>query len=133
MSVFCLSPDEVEPLSGKYWHHVERLERETGLVLASAIWRDLLCGDKQLWGVLKGSEVTGIVITEVFKTPKGESCLVYGACGQTTSAEINQVLSTIETWARNIGCTRLMYQGRKGWLRYLKEFRQTGVTAEKLL
>lgn len=142
--IFCLSPDEIDSTCHEWLHHLERLERETGVVLASAVLADLQDGTKHLWGTCDAAEsdpkvstvggnVKGIVLTSIERTPKGLACLIYGACGQTTSQEVNQVLSTIETWARNIGCTRLQFQGRKGWLRLLKDFRQTGITAEKLL
>ena len=126
--VFCLSPDEIDPLKEVYWHHLERLERETGLALASDMRLDLLEGRKQLWGI--GTQ--GIALTEVLKTPQGLTCLICGACGtETAKGQINTLLCAIEAWARNIGCTRMMLQGRRGWLRKLRSYRQTGIILEK--
>ena len=131
MNVFCLSPGEIDSLSAEYWRHLERLERETGLVLASAIRLDLLDGRKQLWGY-REEKVLGIAVTEILETPKGQACLIYGACGtETTKGQINTLLCAIEAWARNIGCTRMMLQGRRGWLRKLESYRQTGIILEK--
>lgn len=131
MSVFALSADETIRYWDDFKHHLERLEREGGLVLASAIRADLAQGKKQLWGFKEGV-VLGIAVTEVFETPKGKCCQICAACGtESSKGQIDAIIASIEAWAREIGCSRMMLQGRRGWLRRLDGYRQTGVVLEK--
>jgi hypothetical protein len=43
------------------------------------------------------------------------------------------LISGIEAYAREEGCTRVRIFGRKGWLRALEGFRQMNVIADKEL
>lgn len=132
MSVFCLGTEQIDALWPKYGHHLERLERESGLVMAEAIRDDLRSAHKQLWGYQAGDEIAGVAITHVYDTPRGKACEVYGACGtQTAPGQIDAIIHEIEKWAADIGCTRTRLLGRKGWLRVLNGYRQTGVILEK--
>lgn len=131
MSVFCLSADETVRYWADFRHHIERLERETGLVLASAIRADLAQGRKQLWGFKEGV-ILGIALTEIIQTPKGPCCWIYGAAGtESRKGQIDAIMTSIEAWARSIGCSRIMLQGRQGWRRRLTGFKEVGVVLEK--
>ncbi len=132
MSVFCLGPEQIDALWPRYAHHLERLERETGLVLASATRADLTTAHKQLWGYQEGDAINGVAITQVYDTPRGKACEVVGACGtETARGQIDQIINEIEKWAADIGCTRMRVLGRKGWQRRLNGYEQTGIILEK--
>ncbi len=132
MSVFCLGPEQTDALWPRYAHHLERLERETGLVLASAIRDDLCAGMKQLWGYQTDERIEGVAITQVYDTPRGKCCEVYGACGtESAPGQIAAIIDEIEKWAGRIGCTRTRLLGRKGWARKLDGYEQTGIILEK--
>lgn len=131
MNVFTLSPDETIRLWPKFRHHLERLEHESGLVLASEIRAHLASGTMQIWGFEEGV-ILGVAVTEILQTPKGPCCWIYGAAGtESRKGQIDAIMSSIETWARSTGCTRVMLQGRRGWLRKLDGYQQTGVILEK--
>lgn len=131
MSVFALSAAETVRYWEDFKHHLERLERESGLVLASEIRTHLATGTKQLWGFKEGV-VLGIAVTEILQTPKGPCCWIYGAAGtETTKGQIDAILASIEAWAKGIGCSRVMLQGRQGWRRRLKGYSDVGVVLEK--
>lgn len=131
MSVFCLSADQTVKHWGDFKSHLERLERETGLVLASEIRAALASGHKQLWG-WNDSAILGVAVTEIIQTPKGPCCWIYGAAGtESQKGQIDAILASIETWARSIGCSRVMLQGRKGWRRRLKGYSDVGIVLEK--
>lgn len=132
MSVFTLGADETVKHWGAFRHHIERLERETGLVLASSIRADLASGHKQLWGWQEPGFIAGVAVTEIVQTPKGPCCWIYGAAGtETTKGQIDAIIASIEAWAKGIGCSRVMLQGRRGWLRRLSEYKQVGIILEK--
>lgn len=131
MSVFCLSVDETIKYWGDFKHHLERLERESGLVLAAEIRAHLAAGTKQLWG-WKETHILGVAVTEILQTPKGPCCWIYGAAGtESQKGQIDAIMANIEAWARSIGCRRIMLQGRHGWRRRLTGFREAGVVLEK--
>lgn len=127
MNVFSVAPEHVDDYWPAIRHHVERLERETGLVMASKVREDLCRGLKAIW-----IADAGVAITEVFETPKGWCCHIFGAAGtESQKGQIDAIIATIEQWARSIGCTRVTLQGRKGWARRLRDYRQTGIVLEK--
>lgn len=135
MTVFCLGAEQIDSLWLEVGHHLERLERETQLVLASAIRADLKASHKQLWGFMDGAVVTGVAVTTVYETPRGKACECYGAAGtETAKGQIEAILFEIERWAKSIGCTRMRVVGRQGWKRRLRTYVDTGnVTLEKQL
>jgi hypothetical protein len=133
VSVFCLGPEQIDNLWPEYGHHLERLEQETQLMFADAIREDLKRSDKQLWGFQDGNTVTGVALTRISETPNGKLCEVIGACGSDACNGIDAVLMSIERWASDIGCTRVRFGGRRGWIRRLKTYRQAGIILEKEL
>lgn len=133
MNVFCIGPEDVDRLWPVYGRHLERYEEE-GHEFVGNIRRDLYTAQKQLWGLQKGSEVLGVVVTRINDTPKGLVCEVYAACG--TSGGLKEaaelILPCIEEWALSKGCKSLRVSGRNGWKRLLN-YKQTGVVLEKEL
>ena len=128
MNVFCLGSDEIDPLWNTFSHHLERLERDDRCCVVE-VREDLREAKKQLWGLQDGPKVSGIVITAI----QGQTCEIWAACGSASQRDMKAVHEQIERWAREIGCTRMKFSGRRGWLKLFKEYRQTGITAEKEL
>jgi hypothetical protein len=132
VSVFGLNSEQIDNLWPQFGHHIERLERETELVLAESIREDLKTAQKQLWGFQQDGKILGIAITSVIETPRGRACEIYGAAGtQSAPGQIEQIMTEIERWATSIGCTRIRILGRKGWLRKIKGSRLVGYIIEK--
>ncbi len=132
MSVFCLGSEQIDNLWPEFGHHLERLERETQIVLAESLREDLKSAHKQLWGFQDGQRITGVAITSIYKTPRGSVCEVVGACGtESASGQIEAIIKGIEAWAHEVGCTRVRFGGRRGWSRKLKGYEQVGIILEK--
>lgn len=127
MSVFCLGSDEIEKHWDTFKDHLYRFER-CGEINVEEARADLLSARKQLWGYQK-DRVAGVCLTRI----AGETCEICGAVGSASKDEIKEVYVAIERWAREIGCTRMKVAGRRGWLRVLEGFKQTGIIAEKEL
>lgn len=68
-------------------------------------------------------------ITEVQDTRKGRAAHIVALAGTYT----NTLLHEIEDWAREVGCSRIFYTGRRGWLRAQPDYKLRCVTAEKEL
>ncbi len=132
MSVFCLGAEQIDSLWDKFSHHVTRLERESKLLLSDALRLDLKQAKRQLWGFQDDDKVTGIAITEIYETPTGKACEVVGACGtESSKGQIDAIIERIESWSRDVGCTRVRFGGRRGWSRRLNGYRQVGIILEK--
>lgn len=128
MNVFCLGAEQCDELWDDYAHHIYRLEREDRCC-ASEVREDLRLKKKQLWGVQEGREILGIVITAI----QGSTCEIWAACGSASKDDMRAAHQAIEEWAREINCKRMRIQGRRGWSRLFKEYRQTGVILTKEL
>jgi hypothetical protein len=122
VSVFCLGAEQIDGLWDELSPHLFRLERH-GHIDAEEVRDDLKASRKQLWGYQDGAKIAGIAITRI--TKRGV-CEIYGAAGtQTKPGQIQEVHDAIERWAKEINCTKLRLQGRRGWLRVLKGYAQT--------
>lgn len=128
MSVFCLGSVEIDRHWNEIAPHLHRLQR-LGFIDTGEVREDLKAARKQLWGYEDCGRVVGVAITRVTKS---RVCEIYGAAGTTTAPQqIQQVHEAIEAWAKSINCTKLRLQGRRGWLRKLTGYTQTGIIAEK--
>jgi hypothetical protein len=128
LNVFCLGSDQIDDIWPRFAEHIYRLER-LDLCSAEEVRAELKAARKQLWGLQDGQVITGVAITEI----KGRTCDVWGACGSGSYKDMAALLDAIEQWAQSIHCERMKIQGRRGWARLFKEYRQTGVILEKEL
>lgn len=130
MSIFCLGSDEIDQHWDAFKDHLYRLQRR-GYIDVEDVRDDLKSARKQLFGYAEAGKVLGVCITRI---TKGRVCEIYGAVGtQSHAGQIQEVHDAIEQWAKSINCTKLRFNGRKGWLRMLKGYTQTGVIGEKEL
>ena len=120
MNVFCLGADQIAGLWPRFAHHVAKFED----YLANDIRADLEDAQLQLWGLQTNGEIHGVAVTRI----TGRTCEVVGAGGKASYADMRELHSEIEKWARSIGCARMRVMGRKGWIRLLG-YRQTGLCA----
>lgn len=127
MNVFCLGPEQIDSLWDEFSHHLYRLERD-GYLIAEEVRADLRDATYQLWGLQDERRIVGVVVTRI----TGRVCEVVGGAGSASYDDMRELHRKIEGWARDIGCSRMRLQGRKGWLRVLG-YEQTGIIAEKEL
>jgi hypothetical protein len=129
VNVFCLGPEQIDSLWDEYSQHIYRMER-LGHLGADEVRDELKLAKKQLWGIQDGPKIVGICITRV----TGKCCEIFAAAGtQSKRGQILELYNHVERWARDIGCTRMRVIGRKGWMRMLKGYLQTGIVLEKEL
>ena len=127
MSVFCLGSDEIDKHWNAFEQHVYRLER-LGHLGADELREELKDKKRQFWGYETEGRIIGIAITRV--TPN--TCEIVAAAGtQTKPGQIQELYEHIERWARENGRIRMRVIGRKGWLRAISGFTQTGIVMEK--
>jgi hypothetical protein len=110
---------------------VDRARSEAHMpVDLDAIKAKLDARDMQLWGVRIDGRTVGAVVSEVY----GTTCALPYVAGEHIREWLH-LLSVIEEWARQNGCTRIEGNGRAGWERLLKRqgWRAVQVTVVKEL
>lgn len=68
-------------------------------------------------------------VTEVLETKTGRTLRIVAWSGRWSA----DLLESIETWARSVGCVQSVYEGRKGWLRRVPEYKLNTVSAVREL
>jgi hypothetical protein len=128
--LFCLNPAEVDAV----WEDIgPALDRQCDLT-EEQLKTNLKTSKMQLWGIQTDTEVQGICITEILQTSRGLICLIVSARGSGIRKPLMERLhDEIGKWAKGLGCIALRIHGRKGWLRWDRRYRQTGIVAERCL
>jgi hypothetical protein len=130
MNVFSLHADQIDDV----WPHLAALlgayERQCEALTAEQVYTAAKASRQQIFGLQDGTHIHGIVVTEIQSTARGPVCELVAAIGRAPVEAQHQLMEQIEDWARQIGCVAVRLQGRKGWLRFDRRFRQTGIVAE---
>lgn len=113
------------PISDEVWtlseHWVARaLKRGKSVEDAASYLASCQTGKRQLWQLETDGRVSGVIISEVYAHPDGETVALPVTAGIGMAQSLETVLSTIEFWARDIGAKRLEGNGRFGWTKILK-------------
>lgn len=81
----------------------------------------------QAWIVTDGQEVLATCFTEICPEPGGGKFVaVCGLAGRRIMRWARELSDTMASFAHAEGCSRLLFQGRPGWVRLLPEFRPVG-------
>jgi len=130
--LICVAPQRVREL----WPHVAPLLRtaitRTGLCAFADIERDILKGVALLWIAWDGRAIEAVASTSLQQTDAGKVCVIT-ACAGTNMADWVPLIAGIETYAREEGCKSVRIFGRKGWLRVLNDYTQSGVILDRKL
>lgn len=133
MNVFSPHANQIDEL----WPYLAPLlgvyERRCKSLTAEQVYHAAKASRQQIFGLQDGERVHGLVVTEIQATARGKVCELVAACGMAPNEDKRQILHAIEQWAREIGCVAVRLQGRKGWTRFDKRFRQTAIVAEMRL
>jgi hypothetical protein len=79
------------------------------------VFNSLVHAKMQLWII---GEFNAVLITEI----KESSCILHMINGNGMADWQDEVISTIELWALQIGCTKMVVMGRKGWEKIGKQY-----------
>lgn len=90
-------------------------------------------GKAVLWIAVDAADVIrAVLITEFPTTHRGKSCYLTAASGESVE-DWAHFKSTVEDYARQKGCARVVLDGRRGWQKFFPDYRLTVVTLEKEL
>lgn len=68
------------------------------------------------------------MVSEVHETRHGWVLNIVACAGKYDDGAL---LAEIESWARGIGCKKVLFTGRKGWARRIADYKVTTITMEK--
>lgn len=126
MAILRLAPIQRDEVMNHWSMVVGRVAQcgvETGSITTPDEWLDrIMRGDAQLWLVMKGQNIAGCVITEIYDTVRGKTCGLPVTAADDMQAAIPVVMGMITPWAERHGCQRWEGIGRKGWPRALKAY-----------
>lgn len=88
--------------------------------------RDVIAGHALLWVTSSAAAVT-----KIWMTRRRKVCSVL-ACGGAAD-DWPKTLEPIEQYAKNQGCFSVRIEGRQGWARVFRDYRQPWITLEKRL
>jgi hypothetical protein len=101
------------------------LDRSHGTHELKHVWEALAKGSAQLWPLPNSA-----VVTAIEHYPTGITALRYWLAG----GDLNEILGSeqlIESWAKERGCTRVVINGRRGWLKALKGYHELHTAVAK--
>ena len=133
MRVFCLKAEEIESCWQDFIVLLQRFEACCRDLTADQIVRGVRLSTMQLFGLQDAERVHAFLTTEIHETAQGKVCVLVAACGSAPEADKRALLEFVEGWAREVGCVALRIVGRKGWLRWDRRFKRTGIVAEMAL
>jgi len=130
MRPFCVAADQVEVCWEDFAHFFQEFEKHGADLSAYEAKQRAQNAQIQVWGLQDDQAVRGIVTTEMMRTARGLVCVITMAQGTAAEEPKRRLLTAIIEWARERGCVCVRLQGRRGWLRWDKRFKQTGIVAE---
>jgi hypothetical protein len=131
VSLFTANSDTLETLWPYAERHIRKVVEQTMIRSVEDIYHDLANGEKQLWLCEQHGVVSGIVITEIYATQRGNICCIWAASGDVGVEMLSPLFTQIEQWARSVECVALEIKGRRGWKRVLPGFKETAICLEK--
>lgn len=93
------------------------------------IYDFLMDSDMQLWVVIKGNLLKGVVITEVVRYPKKKVLRIALVSGSEIK-NWKHYIDALESWGASINCTAIEGWGRKGWEKMVKDI---GFTSSRVV
>lgn len=96
------------------------------------IYKDLLSRDRQLWVVLKNGEVVASVLT-LINEYHGKRYGVLTHAGGQGAEEWFHIVNPIGEFFKSEGCHKFIIHGRKGWAKFLTDFRSDKIIFERSL
>jgi hypothetical protein len=128
--IFTASPETLDRLWPLVLPHLERFSRETLLVNTADLYTRIKDSHEQLWLLERDGDVVLVVVTEV-TVAASPICRIRVGAGTAGHEALRDMCDEIERWAVRMGCVGMEICGRKGWLKVLDGFTQTGVILEK--
>lgn len=130
--LLCVDPARAHEV----WPHISELigqaVRKTDLARLQDIAISVLHGDGLIWLATEDNKILAAAVTSLSLTEASKVCTLEACAGKGMPDWIG-LISRIEQYAKDEGCTAFRIYGRRGWLRALKDYRLKHVIIEKAL
>jgi hypothetical protein len=128
---FCVPRDR----AADFWPHVEKLIDKAYKFADEPMPTDLVDqlsrGERQLWIAWDGRRVIAAALTRIVQLRSCRACHLSSLGGiEGERGRWVHLISLIESFAEQEGCTRVLIEGRKGWKRILKRYRHVRTVLE---
>jgi len=130
MRIFCMSARDVDECWNDIQPLLEQFAQSTGETKPDQIRTGALNSMLQVWGLQDQDRVHGVLVTEVIESAWDHICVIRVAAGEVRLPLQERLLDEVGKWAREIGCRRVRFVGRHGWLKRFKRFRPRAVVGE---
>jgi len=107
-----------------------RFARATGETSPEQIKHGALDSKLQIWGLQDTEAIRFVIVTEIIETAVDHTCVIRVACGEVYRGIQERLVDEIGRWAKQIGCSRVRFVGRRGWLRRYPRFKPKAVVGE---
>lgn len=101
-------------------HLLHGKDRWEHFYTAEQIREGCINGRMQLWLMVDGSSVIGIVLTQIDDFPNGRSLRFLYLGGNGFKRSMIKEMLKIEAWAKKRGCKVVDFMGREEWAKLLK-------------
>ena len=132
----CVDPGRVREVWSVVAPLLRRATARTGLSAFVDIERDILSGNALLWIAVSGDgsalAIDAVASTCLQPTDAGKVCVITACAGAGMSRWL-PLISGIESYARDEGCSCVRIFGRKGWLRVLEGYRAKHIILDREL
>ncbi len=132
MRLVCIEPSRVPEFWSSVAHYIATAAVNVGLIDVATIHDRILKDEALLWLACDDSRVFGAGVTQLINSCGTKVCEII-AWGSDDQDRCQELLGTIEKFARVEGCTRVRLMGRRGWVRKLPGFAFKAVILEKVL
>ncbi|MCK5132055.1 MAG: hypothetical protein KAR40_07895 [Candidatus Sabulitectum sp.] len=125
--------EEVWPIAGPLIDMA--IQHAHGETTLEHLYKDLTLGERKLIMVTEEGKTLAAAVLSMSHYPRKKVCQVSFAGGQEMDKWCDQALPTVERIAREAGADTVRIQGRKGWLRRLRDhgYDDRGIVIEKEL
>jgi hypothetical protein len=132
VELLCVDPSLVKDI----WPHTRPLVKR-GMSRADAgsferTEKEILSGLQLLWLVWNGKTIEAAVVTQLVKHGDKKLCVIVSCSGHGVRRWVH-LISRLEQFAKNEGCSAMRIYGRKGWERILENYRAKYVVMDKEL
>lgn len=92
-----------------------------GRFTADDIKKNLLTTNKQLWIAYKHVQIYGFVVTEIVTYPQMKTLMMHFTGGVHLNKWKDNMLKTLQEFAKELNCEVIESYGRKGWGKVFKQ------------
>lgn len=127
-----IEPEELREV----WDLIESLvmkviEGCNGRHTMQSLIEEVLSKDLALWGVVGNAGIKALVGTQVQVASSGLRSLTIRFTVGKHVADWIGLLDDLEDYARSVGCTRVETYARKGWAKYMPDYKLSHVLLER--